>query len=385
MGVKRNQPLGNMPLREDDSRLPRWLSHAIHAVSPSWFSCVMGTGILPICIILSPVKIPFVEHIAAGFWLIDVTLLALLLLLWGMHHIRYPSRLRASLREITQAQNLGTPPMACFTVASGFMLIGPQIFDASFCILCAQVLWLGGVAGSLFSAIIVPYYMFTDHDLCTEHTYGSWLLPVVPLIGAAVPGSLLSPSWPASLHLEILILDYVLWGTGLVLAAITTMLFYSRLAYHKVPQGALVPTFWNVIGPLGQSTTAIMALGELAELHLPALSNILQGAGMAYGFVAWGFGLYWLTLAIMITVRAARIHLPFSISWWSFIYPVGVMTTGTYALHEQVPTRLFMVSGFFLLLLLIVLWLLVSTSTMRYVSQSLRHSPLDTDLLSSIH
>ncbi|GHO50084.1 hypothetical protein [Ktedonospora formicarum] len=380
MGVQRNQPC-NTRRQNITSHISRWFSLAIHSITPGWFSCVMGTGILAICLILSPIKIPLIEHIAVGFWLIDLVLLASLLLLWCIHHLRYPARFRMSLQTLTQAQNLGAPPMACFTVASGFMLIGPLVFDASFCVLCAQILWLCGVLGSFFSAIVVPYYMFTCHNLQAEHTYGSWLLPVVPLIGAAVPGALLAPYWPASLHLEVLLLSYALWGTGIILAAITIVLFYSRLAYHKVPKGALVPTLWIVIGPLGQSTTAVMALGKQAENHLPSLSDILQGAGMAYGLMTWGFGLYWLALAIMMTVRAARVHLPFNLSWWSFIYPVGVMTTGTYALHEHVPTRLFMICGFLLLLLLTALWLLVSTSTMRHITHSLRQTHIKASML----
>ncbi len=355
--------------------LLHWWRAGLHHMNPSWFSCVMGTGILAICIMLSPINVPLIEEFAAILWTVDVALLITLLSLWGLQSIRSPIRIQASLHHFTQAQSWGAPPIACFTVASGFVIIGTQWIDSSFCVLCAQILWLCGVAGSLFSAVAIPYLMFTKHELSVEHTYGNWLLPMAPLIGAAVPGSLLAPYWPAMLHVEMLVLNYALLGTGMMLAAIVIVLFYSRLAYHKVPQGSWVPTFWMVIGPLGQSATAIIALGEVANQHIPWLGNILQPAGIAYGLFAWGFGIYWLILALLITWRAARQHLPFTLGWWSFIYPVGVMTTSTYALHEHVPTGVFMISGAVLLFLLAGLWILVSATTMKHMLHTVRRMP----------
>jgi tellurite resistance protein TehA-like permease len=73
--------------------------------------------------------------------------------------------------------------------------------------------------------------MFTHHHLNAEQTYGSWLLPVVPLIGAAVPSAMLVEYWPTSMHLEILVLNYVLWGTGVVLAVMMIVLFYSFILW----------------------------------------------------------------------------------------------------------------------------------------------------------
>jgi tellurite resistance protein TehA-like permease len=156
------------------------------------------------------------------------------------------------------------------------------------------------------------------------------------------------------------------------LAAILIVLFYSRLAYHKVPNGALVITLWLVVGPLGQSVAGINALGTAAEHVWPALAPSLRAAGLAYGLPVWGFGLYWLALAILITVRAARTHLPFALGWWAFTFPVGVMTTGTYALYARTGAALFAVAGVSLLALLAMMWVLVVGHTVRHIVRSLQ-------------
>jgi tellurite resistance protein TehA-like permease len=44
-----------------------------------------------------------------------------------------------------------------------------------------------------------------------------------------------------------------------------------------------------------------------------------------------------MAIAALITLRALRRGLPFSLTWWSFTFPVGTVVTGTAEL--AVPTR----------------------------------------------
>jgi tellurite resistance protein TehA-like permease len=262
--------------------------------------------------------------------------------------------------------------MACFTVATGFLLIGNHFLNADLSLSCAQVLWLVGVAGSIFSALVVPYLMFTRHDLTTESAYGSWLLPIVPPIVASVPGALLATHWPVALRSDMLALTYALWGTGMALATIIIVLFYSRLVYHKIPAGPLVPTLWLVVGPLGQSVAGVNALGNAASTIWPTLGPVLRAAAVVYGLPVWGFGVYWLILALAVTVCAAFKHLPFNLGWWAFTFPVGVLTAGTYALYTRTQTPLFAGIGVALLCLLALMWTLVATRSLYHLGLAIK-------------
>ena len=51
--------------------------------------------------------------------------------------------------------------------------------------------------------------------------------------------------------------------------------------------------------------------------------------------------MYWLAMAIALTIRAAIKHLPFNLSWWAFTFPVGVLTAGTDTLFLQTHAELF--------------------------------------------
>ncbi len=334
-------------------------------VGPAWFTSIMGTGILAICATISPIPIPLGRAIGVALWSVDAVLFALFAALWIVSCVRTPKALAELLRDPVRAQVLGAPPMACFTIAVGFLKIGSTFLPTEACVAAAQALFCIGVVGSIASAFAVPYLMFTQHELSGEKMVGSWLLPVVPPIVASVPAALLSPTWPQAIRGDMLALAYGLLGIGVSLAAIIIAIFYARLTIHKVPGGALVTTTWLVVGPLGQSIAGIIALGTAARAVWPDLGPGLATAALANGVLVWGFAMYWLAMALALTLRAAREHLPFNLSWWAFTFPVGVLTAGTDALYLQTHAHLFGVVSVLLLALLATMWSLVAFKTLR--------------------
>ncbi len=87
---------------------------------------------------------------------------------------------------------------------------------------------------------------------------------------------------------------------------------------------------WIVLGPLGQSVTAAHHLGQVAPDVLPRpYGQAFHAFTLIYGFPVLGFALMWMVVATALTVRTAREGLPFSLTWWSFTFPVGTMVTGT--------------------------------------------------------
>jgi hypothetical protein len=63
-------------------------------------------------------------------------------------------------------------------------------------------------------------------------------------------------------------------------------------------------------------------------------------------------------------VRAARAHLPFSLTWWSFTFPVGTVVTGTTSLALHTGDGLFRWAAAGLYLVLVAAWAMVSVRTM---------------------
>jgi tellurite resistance protein TehA-like permease len=340
-------------------------------VAPIWFTSVMGTGILAVTIAGSPVALPEQAALATTLWLLASSALAVLIALVVASLVDDPSRLLRAHSDPSAMQAWGAPPMAFFTVAVGALTIGRHVIAPALAVHVAQTLFVLAVAGAAGLAFLIPFLMFTRHELAAEATSATWLLPIVPLIVASVPSALLIPSWPEALRSSMLALGYAMWGCGILLAAIVIVLHYARLVQHRVPDGALVTSVWLVVGPLGQSIAGFNALDGVASSVWPVPASIFQGIGLAYGIVVWGFAAYWLVMAIALTLRTARTKLPFALGWWAFTFPVGVLTAATYSLSTLTASPFFRIAGLLLLILLASLWTLVAIATTRRVLAAL--------------
>jgi C4-dicarboxylate transporter/malic acid transport protein len=335
-------------------------------VSPIWFTSVMGTGILAVTIAGSPVALPAGALLASTLWLLASILLAALVALVIASLADDSSRLFGTYSDPSAMQAWGALPMACFTVAVGALTIGRRLIVPATAVHLAQDLFIVGVIGAVLLAFLIPFLMFTRHELASDVTSATWLLPIVPLIVASVPSALLIPTWPAALRSSMLAFGYAMWGCGIMLAMIVIVLHYARLVQFRVPDGALVTSVWLVVGPLGQSIAGFNALDAAASTLWPAPAPILQGTGLTYGIAVWGFAAYWLVMAIALTLRTARTKLPFALGWWAFTFPVGVLTAGTYSLATLTASPFFRAAGLVLLTLLAFMWVLVAVATTRH-------------------
>jgi len=130
---------------------------------------------------------------------------------------------------------------------------------------------------------------------------------------------------------------------SLFAAFIIITLIWSRLIHYGYSNGARVPTLWIVLGPLGQSITAAGVLEAQAQLAVCALLASAMGVfAILYGVSVWGFAMLWAVPATALTFRTMRKKLPFSLTRWSFTFPIGVTITGTVRLALRTgPSRHF--------------------------------------------
>ena len=167
-----------------------------------------------------------------------------------------------------------------------------------------------------------------------------------------------------------------MFGLTLIVSLVMITMIWSRLTHHGIGAAAAVPTLWIVLGPLGQSITAAHALGTIAPRLLPApYGAAFEGFGLVYGLPVWGFAVLWGVLALAITVRTARRHLPFSLTWWSFTFPVGTLVTGTSALAAATGLWLFDAAAVLLYVALVTAWGVVFLRTARGVWSGLLLRP----------
>jgi tellurite resistance protein TehA-like permease len=207
--------------------------------------------------------------------------------------------------------------------------------------------------------------MFTEMEVRPDAAFGGWLMPVVPPMVSASTGALLIPYVSSANERATLLYGcYALFGMSLMAAFIIITLIWSRLTHYGSTNGARVPTLWIVLGPLGQSITAAGVLGAQAHLAVSAqLASAMAVFAILYGVPVWGFAMLWAALATALTLRTIRKRLPFSLTWWSFTFPVGVTVTGTIRLAVETGVPAFRWASGAGYVALLAAWLVVAVRT----------------------
>jgi C4-dicarboxylate transporter/malic acid transport protein len=359
-----------LPLRPRSRSFLRELerpSHAFRNIGPNWFASVMGTGIIAVAAALLPFHWPALKELAIGPWLLAVALLVVVGAATVAHWLLHPERARGHLVDPAMAPFFGCPPMALLTVGAGTLLVGAPVVGAHAAVVVDSVLWGLGTALGLLVMVVVPTTMIRRRDLDPRKTFATWLLPVVPPTVSATTGAALIPHLPtAGLQQAMLLGCYAILGASLVLSALTIGLLWFRLIYVDGGPARMVPTLWLVLGPLGQSVTAFGLLGpHAAELLKAPYGEGLEALGVVYGLPVWGFAIVWMAIAGLITVRALRRGLPFSLTWWSFTFPVGTIVTATAGLAAQTGAGAFAWLAVCAFALLLVAWAVAFVNTVR--------------------
>jgi tellurite resistance protein TehA-like permease len=83
----------------------------------------------------------------------------------------------------------------------------------------------------------------------------------------------------------------------------------------------------------------------------------------------------WLAIAVAITVRTAREHLPFSLTWWSFTFPVGNVVIGTSLLAVRTHAAFLTGIGVVLFAILVLAWLTTAVRAARVATRGSLFGP----------
>jgi C4-dicarboxylate transporter/malic acid transport protein len=336
-------------------------------IGPNWFASVMGTGIVATAGATLPVRVAGLHVFAEVVWVIAAVLLVVLVVVVGGHWLRHPTVARSHARNPQMAHFYGAAPMALMTVGAGAVLVGKDLTGERIAVDLGWVLWTAGTLGGLFTAVSIPFLMFTRHDVEPDAAFGGWLMPVVPPMVSAATGAVLLSHMAAGTGRQTMLYGcYAMFGLSLVASLNIIAMIWSRLTLYGTSGTARVPTLWIVLGPLGQSITAAGLLGSAAAIAVDRdIAKIMDAFAILYGVPVWGFAVLWIALAASLTVRTLRNGMPFALTWWSLTFPVGTFVTGTAQLATHTHLPAFRVGAAIAYAGLLFTWLLVGVRTAR--------------------
>ena len=267
-------------------------------LGPNWFASVMGTGIVATAGATLPLHVPGLRAFTQAVWVATTVWLVILIVAVAAHWMRNPTVARSHAYNPQMGHFYGAAPMALLTVGAGAVLVGKDLIGERAAVDLDWVLWTAGTLGGLFTAISIPYLMFTQYRVEPDAAFGGWLMPVVPPMVSAATGALLIPHMaPGTGRQTMLYGCYAMFGLSLVASLIIITMVWSRLAHFGTSGTARVPTLWIILGPLGQSITAAGLLGTNAALAVdPHLADGMGVFAILYGVPVWGFAVLWIAI-----------------------------------------------------------------------------------------
>jgi len=311
--------------------------------------------------------VPGLRTACTAVWALSAVLLVTVLGARTLHWIHHRDQARAHLLDPAVAPFYGCLSMALLAVGGTTMVVGRDWIGIRPAVAVDAVLFTAGTVVGLAAAVAVPYLMVARHRIEPDQATPVWLLPLVaPMVSAAL-GPLLVPHLPAGQPRQTLLLACLaMFGMSLLATLAMLPLILARLITAGPLPLALTPTLFLVLGPLGQSTTAIGATANAAPGVLPApYAGGLGVLAVLYGVPVMGFALMWLSLAAALVVRARRRGMGFAMTWWAFTFPVGTCVTGSEALARRTGLAAFDAVAIGLYLLLVTAWAVAAVNTGR--------------------
>jgi C4-dicarboxylate transporter/malic acid transport protein len=342
----------------------------VRQFTPNWFTATMGTGILALALNQFPLAVPGLKAFGEGLWLVNIGAFILCTLLYSARWVFFFDGAKRIFQDSVMCMFFGAIPMGLATLINGFLAFGTPHWGVK-AVHIAYGLWWLDAAMALACAWLVPYLMFTRQDHSLESMSAVWLLPIVAAEVAAASGGLLVGHLEAGVPAtRILLVSYALWGVSVLPAIGILVILFLRMALHKLPKRDMAVSSWLSLGPIGTGALGLLLLGEQAPrvligAQMVQIGRAANGVGVVGAAILWGFGLWWLLLALLITLRYLREGLPFNMGWWAFTFPIGVYSLATLTLGRMTGLFLFEVLGAAFVLMLLAFWLIVSGRTLH--------------------
>jgi len=324
--------------------------------APSWFAAVMGTGILAVTSLFYSQYVPVLKDVAVLLFYFNVILFFVLLIPWTLRWFLYTKEALSDLNHPILSNFYATIAIAMLVLSANFSIIGENVF-------IGEIFWFVGVALTIFFGLLSPFIMFKGEHVTMDHINPAWFIPPVGLIVIPIPGSFMIAQYSGFIRELVIFLNYFGWGAGFFIYMALCAICMHRFILRRPLPNTLAPTIWINLGPIGAGTVALINLVNHSEFIT------VKEPFWVFGLLFWGFGIWWVLIAIAMTFYYMRkMKLPYALSWWAFTFPLGAYVAASHSVATTFHLEIVDLIGFGLYLLLVFLWsiTLIKTSMAVY-------------------
>ncbi|AXS79127.1 C4-dicarboxylate ABC transporter [Dechloromonas sp. HYN0024] len=331
--------------------------------APGWFAAVMGTGVLALTTRSLGLRWPVLAVLAEALHWFNSVLFVLLAVPWLNRWLSFRSAAVQTLHHPVQANFYPT-----FSIA--LLVLAAQWLAFASCVEVAMTLWWLGVILHFTFSFVVLFIIFRGDQVGLDHVTPAHFIPAVGLVVMPLAGGPLLGHLDGVWREWALTINVVGLGAGSMMYIGLFGLALHRHYLHKPAAGILTPTIWIHLAPIGVIPVSLLNVVE--QLPYPAAR---EGATVLM-LLIWGFGVWWLVMACLLTLAARRAgQLPFALSWWGFTFPVGAFVGESLRLTQVLGWSSTLLVGVGAWLLLCFFWSVTLYRTLRGVASGAIFQP----------
>jgi tellurite resistance protein TehA-like permease len=221
----------------------------------------MGTGITSILLNTLPYNGRWLYWISVVIFALNILLFLVFLTITILRYVLYPKIFYLMVTHPTQSLFLGTFPMGLATIINMICYVCVPAWG-DWAVYFAWGLWIADVVVSVMTCFGVPFIMYAvnttpslESTLRTDSLSRMTQMADIELqtIVAAASGGIMADILPDPQYaLGTIVVSYVLWGIGVPLAMMVTVIYLMRLMLYKLPAKAVIVSTFLPLGPLGQ-------------------------------------------------------------------------------------------------------------------------------------
>lgn len=315
------------------------------------FTTVMGTGALALATWRLAQDHPWLYWAASLLNILNFVLFATLVFFAVITWSRNREALRAHFEQPDQCALYGACGIA-------LLVLGTQSLAFGFGWAIGIFFWtLGATLTLTFNfGLLLRFFLHPGVEL--EHVTPVLFVPVASMVVTPAAGAPIAVYLGGAWGELALLVSLVALGGGLMLyGGLFSLMLQRHLLLRPLPD-QLLPTCWIHLAPIGWAGVALI------ELTGDACPVQWQGGGQMLALIFFGAALWWLIMAALLCLRAISRHkLAFSLSWWSFIFPIGSVAILSSRLDFEPARAIFPA----LWLLLASIWILCAIKTIAFL------------------
>lgn len=262
------------------------------------------------------------QWIRGGVW-INNGIFAFLLAVWLIRWVISPAKMWQELMHSVMGHFFALIPIAMAIMGMNWSLMGKEVG-----LLAVNptmnILWLLSILLGLLISIVITEAQMRQSTHNSAQVSFAWLLGSVltalfPLLGniiVDVQGKLY-PQWAHFVN----IMDMAFVGMGLFLFIFFAAFLFGRYFSAPAPPAPGTPTSWLLLGSAAVLSLSILGISRDSVMikQLPISSFVIFLGVALWGLAGWGF-LLGFVMAFRVWIQK---KLPFTLSWWAFVFPVS--------------------------------------------------------------